>query len=221
LILGVLIGGRLGHCLFYEFDYYIHHPIEIIKPWTGKLGQNAHFTGLQGFSSHGWVIGLLGTLWFNSWLRKKPVLWALDMFAVVVVLAGAFVRMGNLMNSEIVGIPTSLPWGFVFERIDNIPRHPTPIYEALAYVLTFVIAFWYFMRKQHTVHNGFYLGWVFIGVFVTRFLIEFVKMDQVPSEAEMTLNLGQWLSIPFILLGLFFVFRRRLATLVLSTKENP
>jgi len=166
------------------------------------------------------VIGLLGTLWFNSWLRKKPVLWALDIFAVVVVLAGAFVRMGNLMNSEIVGIQTSLPWGFVFERIDHIPRHPTPIYEALAYVLTFVITFLYFMRKQHTVHNGFYLGWVFTGVFVSRFLIEFVKNDQVAAESDMIINLGQWLSIPFILLGLFFVFRVRLAALLLPEKQK-
>jgi phosphatidylglycerol:prolipoprotein diacylglycerol transferase len=142
------------------------------------------------------------------------------MFAVVVVLAGAFVRMGNLMNSEIVGTPTTLPWGVVFERIDNVPRHPTPIYEALAYVLTFIITFRYFMRKQHSVINGFYTGWVFIGVFVSRFLIEFVKMDQVPSEAGMALNLGQWLSIPFILLGLFFVYRRRLAAIFLPKTDN-
>lgn len=204
LIIGVLVGGRLGHCLFYEFDYYIHHPLEMIKPWTGTLGRDAVFTGFRGFSSHGWVIGLLFTLWLNSRLTKTQVLWALDIFATVVVLTGAFVRMGNLMNSEIVGLPTSLPWGFVFEQYDDVPRHPAQIYESLAYLLTFICVFFYYSRKLRTVINGTYIGWVFIGVFTSRFLIEFLKENQVPSEASMSLNLGQLLSIPFILLGIFF-----------------
>ncbi len=218
LVIGIVVGGRLGHCLFYEFDHYLQHPIEIIKPWQGTLGEGAIFTGLNGFSSHGWTIGIILTLWINSRIRKVHVLWALDIFAVVVVLAGAFVRIGNLMNSEIVGNATNLPWAFIFHRIDSLPRHPAQIYESLAYLLTFILAYGYFRRKLHTVPNGTYLGWVLIGVFLSRFMIEFVKRDQVSSEAGMILNLGQWLSIPFILLGLFLLFRVRLAGTFLKKK---
>lgn len=219
LIIGVLVGGRLGHCLFYEFDYYIRHPLEIIKPWEGRLGKDAVFTGFSGFSSHGWVIGLLFTLWLNSRLKKIPVLWALDIFAVVIVLAGAFVRIGNLMNSEIIGIPTTLPWGFVFEKVDALPRHPAQIYEALAYLITFLVTYMVHNRRLHTLPNGTYMGWVFVGVFVSRFLIEFLKEDQVPGEAGMALNLGQLLSIPFILIGLFFIFRIRLVNMIFRRKK--
>ena len=219
LIIGVLVGGRLGHCLFYEFAYYIKHPLEMIKPWTGTLGENAVFTGFRGFSSHGWVIGLLITIWLNSRLTKTPVLWALDILATGVVLSGAFVRIGNLMNSEIIGLPTSLPWGFIFEQIDYVPRHPTQIYESLAYLATFIVVYLYHRKKLHSVINGTYIGWVFIGVFTSRFLIEFLKEDQIPSEAAMSLNLGQLLSIPFVLMGIFFVMRGRLAAVLLPDKS--
>lgn len=208
LVIGIVVGGRLGHCLFYEFDYYMLHPIEMIKPWSGTLGKDAVFTGFSGFSSHGWTIGIILTLWLNSRIRKVPVLWALDIFAVVVVLAGAFVRIGNLMNSEIVGSPTDLPWAFVFPRVDKLPRHPAQIYESLAYLLTFIFVFRYYLRKMRTVQNGTYLGWVMIGVFFSRFLIEFIKRDQVAAEASMNINLGQYLSLPFVLAGLYFVFRK-------------
>lgn len=210
LIIGVLIGGRLGHCLFYEFDYYMQHPLEMIKPWKGTLGEDAEFTGFRGFSSHGWIAGIFITLWINSRLRKVPFLWALDRFAIVVVLAGAFVRIGNLMNSEMIGIATNLPWAFVFEKIDDIPRHPAQIYESLAYLLTFILVYSYHDRKRNTVLNGTYAGWVLLGVFTSRFFIEFLKINQVPSEATMQLNLGQKLSIPFLLLGLILIFRKQL-----------
>lgn len=210
LIIGILVGGRLGHCLFYEFDYYMQHPIEMIKPWEGILGKNAVFTGLSGFSSHGWIIGVILVLWINSRRKKVPVLWALDIFAIGGVLAGAFVRIGNLMNSEIVGSPSDVPWAFVFTNIDHLPRHPAQIYESLAYLLTFFFVFGYFRKKMHTVPSGTYLGWVLIGVFISRFFIEFFKKDQVAAEAGMVLNLGQWLSIPFVLAGLLLIFRKKL-----------
>ncbi len=219
LVLGIVVGGRLGHCIFYEFDYYSHNPLEIIKPWQGKLGEDAIFTGLTGFSSHGWTIGIILTLWLNSRIRKVPVLWALDIFAVVVVLAGAFVRIGNLMNSEIVGNPTSLPWGFIFQRVDTIPRHPAQIYESLAYLFTFILCYFLFRKKMHTLPNGTYLGWVMIGVFLSRFLIEFLKKNQVAQEATMTINLGQVLSLPFILIGLFLLVRVKLARRILKTGQ--
>ncbi len=210
IIIGIMIGGRLGHCLFYEYDYYIHNPLEMIKPWTGTLGKDAEFTGFRGFSSHGWIAGLFITLWINSRLKKVSFLWALDRFAIAAPLAGAFVRIGNLMNSEMIGIPANVPWAFVFEKIDDIPRHPAQIYESLAYLLTFILVYFYHDRKRNTVLNGAYTGWVLIGVFISRFLIEFIKIDQVPSEAIMEFNLGQKLSIPFILLGLILIFRKQL-----------
>jgi len=210
LIVGILVGGRLGHCLFYEFEYYMQYPIKMIKPWSGTLGKDAVFTGFSGFSSHGWVIGIILTLWLNSWIRKVPVLWALDIFAIVVVLAGSFVRVGNLMNSEIVGSPTNLPWAFIFPSMDHLPRHPAQLYESLAYLLTFFFVFRYYLRKMRSVPNGTYLGLVIIGVFLSRFLIEFVKKDQVAAEAEMAINLGQYLSLPFVIAGLFLVFRKDL-----------
>ncbi len=210
LILGILIGGRLGHCLFYEFDYYMQNPWEMIKPWKGTLGKDAVFTGFRGFSSHGWVVGIFIALWVNSRLRKISFLWAMDRFAIVAVLAGAFVRIGNLMNSEIIGNPTTLPWAFIFEQVDTVPRHPAQIYESLAYLLTFILIYSYHERKRNTVISGTYTGWVLLGVFISRFLIEFLKMDQVPSEAAMQLNLGQKLSLPFILLGLILIFRKQL-----------
>jgi len=210
IIIGVLIGGRLGHCLFYEFNYYIHNPLEMIKPWTGTLGKDAEFTGFRGFSSHGWIAGLFITLWINSRLKKVPFLWALDRFAIVAVLAGAFVRIGNLMNSEMIGIPANIPWAFVFERVDDVPRHPAQIYESLAYLQTFILVYSYHYRKRNTVLNGTYTGWVLLGVFISRFFIEFIKIDQIPSEAIMQFNLGQKLSIPFILLSLILIFRKQL-----------
>lgn len=219
IILGILIGGRLGHCLFYEFDYYMQNPWEMIKPWKGTLGKDAVFTGFRGFSSHGWVTGLFVALWINSRLRKISLLWALDRCAIVAVLAGAFVRIGNLMNSEIIGIPTNLPWAFIFEQVDNVPRHPAQIYESLAYLLTFILIYSYYERKRDTIVKGSYTGWVLLGVFISRFFIEFLKMDQTPSEAAMQLNLGQKLSIPFILLGIFLILRKQLMRFLRSGQE--
>jgi phosphatidylglycerol---prolipoprotein diacylglyceryl transferase len=210
LIIGILVGGRLGHCLFYEFDYYMQHPIEMIKPWEGTLGKNAVFTGLSGFSSHGWIIGVILALWINSRLKRVPVLWALDIFAIGGVLAGAFVRIGNLVNSEIVGNPSGVPWAFVFPNLDNLPRHPAQLYESAAYVLIFIFTYLYYRKKKHTVPNGTYFGWVLIYVFASRFVIEFFKRDQVAVEAGMVLNLGQWLSIPFMITGIFLIFRKKL-----------
>ena len=210
IIIGVMIGGRLGHCLFYEFDYYIHNPLEMIKPWTGTLGKDAEFTGFRGFSSHGWIAGLFITLWINSRLKKVPFLWALDRFAIVAVLAGAFVRIGNLMNSEMIGIPANVPWAFIFEKVDIVPRHPAQLYESLAYLLTFTLVYVYYNKKMNNVIKGTYTGLVLLGVFISRFFIEFLKINQIPSEAGMELNLGQKLSIPFILVGLFLIYRQKL-----------
>ena len=189
--IGTIIGARLGHCLFYEPSYYLANPIEIIKIWHG------------GLASHGAAIGIMLTLWLFVRKEKKPYMWILDRIVIVTALAGAMIRLGNLMNSEIYGVETTLPWGFVFLRNNEVaPKHPTQIYEALAYLLIFVLLHRIYWRKKA---GEFIQGSVFslflILVFTFRFFVEYVKEDQVAFEAGMKLNMGQWLSIPFVLIG--------------------
>lgn len=193
---GTVIGARLGHCLFYDPSYYLQNPLEIIKIWHG------------GLASHGAAIGILIALWYFSRKNKKPYLWTLDRIVIVVALAGFFIRMGNLMNSEIYGIPTELPWGFIFERKGEvIPKHPTQIYEALSYLLIFILLYAIYNRKGPQVKQGLLFSLFLILLFSVRFFIEFIKEVQVEFEQTMSLNMGQWLSIPFVLLGVFLLIR--------------
>jgi prolipoprotein diacylglyceryl transferase len=196
MAVGTVVGARLGHCLFYQPDYYLSHPWEILKIWHG------------GLASHGAAIGILIALWYFSKKNKKPYLWILDRIVIVVALAGFFIRMGNLMNSEIYGIETSLPWGFIFVRDgQTIPKHPTQVYEALSYLLIFVLLYSIYIKKGIQVKQGLIFSIFLILLFTVRFFIEFIKEDQVGFERGMSLNMGQWLSIPFVLIGLFLLFR--------------
>jgi len=197
LIIATVVGARLGHVFFYGWDYYSQNPKEIFMIWHG------------GLASHGGAIGIMIAMYIHSKLvTKRTILWTLDRVAVPTALVGAFIRTGNLMNSEIYGIETSLPWGFIFERNGEIvAKHPTQIYEALAYLLAFAILFYLFWRTSSKNRPGLLMGAFFILIFIPRFLIEFIKEDQEAFEAGMALNMGQWLSIPFILLGVFFVVR--------------
>ena len=191
MAIGVIAGARLGHCLFYEPQFYLKHPIEIIKVWRG------------GLASHGAAIGILIALWLFVRKEKKGYFWILDRIAIVVALSGFLIRMGNLMNSEIYGIETTLPWGFVFLRNQEVaPKHPTQIYEGLVYLLVFILLFRMYWKKKGNVYQGLLISIFLIIVFTARFLIEFVKEDQVGFEAAMKLNMGQLLSIPFILMGI-------------------
>lgn len=193
--IGVIVGARLGHCLFYEPSYYLSNPIEILKIWRG------------GLASHGAAIGLLLILWL--WVRqeKKPYMWILDRMVIVAALGGSMIRLGNLMNSEIYGVETSLPWGFIFLRNgETVPKHPTQIYESLAYIITFLILFRIYWRKKGNFISGLPFSLFLIIVFLFRFFVEFVKEDQVAFEAGMSLNMGQWLSLPFVLIGLVMLY---------------
>ena len=193
---GTIIGARLGHCLFYEPDYYLSHPVEILKIWRG------------GLASHGAAIGILIAIYFFCRNTKKTYLWSFDRLVVVVALAGFFIRTGNLMNSEIYGTETSLPWGFVFLRNgETVPKHPTQIYEALSYLAIFLVLYLIYVRKKGQVKEGMLFGLFLILVFTARFFIEFIKEDQVGFEAGMTLNMGQWLSIPFVITGIWLLLR--------------
>jgi phosphatidylglycerol---prolipoprotein diacylglyceryl transferase len=189
--IAVLIGARLGHCLMYEPGYYLKHPVDMLKIWQG------------GLASHGAAVGILIAIYIFSRRFKKPYLWVLDRVVIVTALAGFFIRMGNLMNSEIYGKETTLPWGVIFAQAqETVPRHPTQIYEGLAYLAIFILLYGIYRKKGSTLKDGFYSGVFLTLVFSARFLIEFVKNTQVDFEKGMFLDMGQLLSIPFIITGL-------------------
>ena len=200
IFLAILVGARLGHCLFYEPDYYLtsEHWLEIIWPFY-----KGHFVGFQGLASHGAAIGILIALWLYWKKYNMNPWWFLDRLVIVVAVGGAFVRLGNLFNSEIYGTVTDLPWGFVFERNREVlPKHPTQLYESLSYFIIFGVSLCYYIRKKGQFKTGTIFGWWLVALFGARLLIEFVKNDQVDFEAGMLLNMGQLLSLPFIIGGL-------------------
>jgi prolipoprotein diacylglyceryl transferase len=190
MAIGTVVGARLGHCLFYEPAFYLSHPLEILKVWHG------------GLASHGAGLGILFVVGLFAYKEKRGYFWTLDRIAIIVALSGFLIRTGNLMNSEIYGVETSLPWGFVFLRNNEVvPKHPTQIYEGLAYLFIFFLLLWMYWRKKGDVYQGLLISIFLILVFTARFFIEFVKEVQVPFEAKMLINMGQILSIPFILFG--------------------
>jgi len=302
MVLSTIVGARLGHCLFYEFSYYRHHLLEIILPWRGKLGSDFEFTGYQGLASHGAAVGILAGIYLFARKTKSSYLWTMDMLVIVTALAGTFIRLGNLMNSEIYGNPTRNNHGFVFthdltrvltekykgtiekvdyekiiedmpaseagvplrlkvqfsrkmrdeawinqfssvllpadlnhynydnnilpaspdslppkisqlgksyvlhSRITGVPRYPTQIYEALSYLVIFfvLLVIWFTMEKR--LQDGFLLGMFLILVFTARFFIEFLKQNQESFEDSLALNMGQMLSIPFVLTGIVLIY---------------
>ncbi len=200
IFLAILAGARLGHCLFYEPDYFLtsEHWVEIFWPF-----QNGQFTGFQGLASHGAAIGILVALWLYWRKYGLNAWWLLDRLVIVVAVGGAFVRLGNLFNSEIYGVETTLPWGFIYERNgETVPKHPTQLYESLSYFIIFGVSIWYYIKKKGQFKTGTIFGWWLVALFGVRLLIEFVKNDQVDFEAGMALNMGQLLSLPFIIGGL-------------------
>ncbi len=202
MIIATIIGARLGHVLFYEPQDYFSDPIQILMVWKG------------GLASHGAGIAIIIAMLLFSRQNKKPFIWIFDRISIVVALAGTFIRTGNLMNSEIYGVETSLPWGFIFKNTDPslLPKHPTQIYEALAYLLIFLFLWFVYLKRDGRPRPGFLFAMFMILVFTFRFFIEFVKEPQVNFEVGMSLNMGQILSIPFVLAGvvtLFIIYRKK------------
>lgn len=205
VVAGTIIGARLGHVFFYEWEQYSQNPIDILKIWEG------------GLASHGGAIGvIIAVLLFSRFTTHKSPLWTFDRLVVAIAFVGGLIRIGNLFNHEIYGHATDLPWAFSF--IENVrawqagyppvfsaPSHPTQIYEALCYFSLFALMMWMYWKKDAVTRPGLLFGTFFLGVFGTRFLIEFVKNDQVAFEANMALNMGQWLSIPFIIAGITLI----------------
>jgi len=207
--IATIIGARLGHCIFYDWDYYSQHPLEMVLPM--RFTPEFRFTGYQGLASHGAAIGIIAGLWYYSRkISKKSIFWILDRAVVPIALAGFFIRMGNLMNSEIVGLPATVPWGFRFVNSGlpdpQQPRHPAQLYEAVCYLLSFFVLMHLYWRTQVKKRMGFIFGAFLILIFTARFMIEFVKEVQEPWEQGMALNMGQILSIPFIGVGIFMLW---------------
>ncbi len=210
MMFGIILGARLGHCLFYEPVYYLSNPLEILKIWEG------------GLASHGGVIGIIIAVWlYSKKVTKKSMLWTFDRVIVPTGFTAEFIRLGNLMNHEIYGGPTNEPWGFRF--IENIPywkagaapiytdpSHPTQIYEAIIYLIVFAVTMYMFFKTNAKYKQGLTLGVAMIMIFLSRFFIEYIKLVQVDSEEVLRQNtgliLGQWLSIPFVLWGVWLVW---------------
>lgn len=197
IIIATVVGARLGHVFFYGWDYYSQNLSEIFKVWHG------------GLSSHGGTLGIIVAIYvYSKRVSKRPMLWILDRIVVPTALVAAFIRFGNLMNSEIYGLETTLPWGFIFERNgETVPKHPTQLYEALSYLTAFVVVTYMYWKTKAKYKEGLIFGIFFMFIFGSRFFIEFIKEDQEAFEAGMMLNMGQWLSIPFVIGGLYLAIR--------------
>lgn len=218
LLGATLVGARLGHCLFYEPDYYLAHPIEILKVWEG------------GLASHGGAIAIiLAMWWFVAKYGKQfkfDFLWLMDRIMIPTALAAMLIRLGNLMNSEIYGNPTDSPWGFIFTlRGETVAKHPTQLYEAIAYFAIFIVLILIYKTFLPKLKRGTLFALFLIGMFSARFFIEFVKEPQVAFEQGMSLNMGQWMSIPFIaggvLLLIYSIYKGKPAMIEAGTKVTP
>lgn len=220
LLIGTLVGARLGHCFFYQPEYYF-------GSWKGFLELFQIWKG--GLASHGGAMMLvLCMIWFAHKYGSKyhvDFMWLVDHLAIAVAFAGAFIRLGNLCNSEIYGDVTSLPWGFIFERRgETEPKHPTQIYESLSYFILGLILVWIYVKRLNKTYRGTFIGIFFIVCFGMRFLIEFIKEPQVEFEESMALDMGQWLSIPFVILGiasLVWAYKKKIPAAAIIPDENP
>lgn len=209
---GVLIGGRLGHCLFYQPDYFLSswkHFVEMILPIRFMADGGVRFSGYEGLASHGGVIGLIIAMLLYVRHYKVPVWFVLDVVGLSAPITAFFIRMGNLMNSEIIGKVTDVPWAVIFEQVDTMPRHPGQVYEAIAYLALLFIGLALYKRHKSRLGTGLYFGLCLTYVFVFRFFVEFVKEIQEPFEASLPLDMGQLLSIPFALLGIVCLLKSR------------
>ena len=207
--IGILAGARLGHCLFYEPGYYLARPMEMLLP----INARGEFTGYAGLASHGGAIGLITALVVYARRQKLQLMRVFDIVSIVTPLCCFAIRVGNLMNSEIIGKPTDLPWGFVFHTrealLDGqlVPRHPGQLYEGLCYLSFFLFMWWLYNRKPQRLGDGFFFGLDLVLLFSARILMEYTKENQVAFEDGMLFNMGQLLSVPFLCIGIYYLVR--------------
>lgn len=211
-VVATLIGARLGHVFFYDWEYFQHHPREIFLPF--KLSPEFEFTGFRGLASHGAAIGIIVAVYlYSKKVVKKPMLWVLDRVVIPVASGAVFIRIGNFFNSEIVGKPTGTDYGVVFAALDeDFARYPTQIYESIGYLIVFIILWYIYWKTDKRKQLGFIFGVFLVLLWLVRFIVEFLKENQVAFEDGMALNMGQWLSIPFIIFGFYLIFRTKKQT---------
>lgn len=209
IFIGTVVGARFGHCLFYEPEFYFKHPLEIILPFKWDTSGKFEFTGFQGLASHGGAVGVLTAIFYYCKKYHFGFLWVLDRVAIATPVTGAFIRLGNFMNSEIVGEPTGTNYGIVFQKVDLLPRHPTQLYEAFSYLTIFLVLLWVYSNQNEKRKDGYIFGLFLVMLFGVRFILEFLKINQVDFESGMILNMGQFLSIPFILSGIALIVLKR------------
>ena len=197
MVVATIIGARLGHVLFYDPVHYFQNPLKILAVWEG------------GLASHGGAIGIFISTYLFARKTKVPYLWILDRLTIVAAFTGCCIRLGNLMNSEMIGLPTDLPWAFIFSNTDDLPRHPAQLYEAIYCLILFVVLFWVWNNYRSEMKNGLPLSWFLIVLFTLRFIDEFFKISQEAFEENMILNMGQILSIPLVMAGIVILFRNR------------
>lgn len=212
--IGILVGARLGHCLFYQPDYFLSsgsHIVEMLLPIRFTPDGSWRFTGYEGLASHGGTLGLIIALWLYVRRTGLSIWRVLDNIAIATPATACLIRLGNLMNSEIIGKITDVPWAFIFQRVDTMPRHPGQLYEAIAYALLLIIGWAAYRRWPQRVGTGFFFGLCLTYIFTARFFIEYTKDIQEAFEAGMPLNMGQLLSIPFVIIGVACMVRSKKA----------
>jgi len=207
-VISILLGARIGHFIFYDTSFLFEHPLEVLLPVKFNPFQ---FTGYQGLASHGAVIGfILAMFYYSKKVLHKPVLWILDRVPLAIAIGGAFVRIGNLINSEIIGKQTGTDYGFIFRQLgEDFPRHPTQLYEAFGYVITFIVVWFVYWKTDKKDKLGYIFGLFMVLLWSVRFIVEFFKEAQVDNRSTWDLNTGQLLSIPLILIGFYFMYRAK------------
>jgi len=205
IFVATILGARLGHCLFYEPEYYLSRPLEMLLPIQFVDGK-MQFTGYQGLASHGGILAVFIAIWIYCRKYKENMFAVLDKVSIGGALAGAFIRLGNFMNSEIIGKATGGDYGIIFDRVDQVPRHPAQLYESIAYFIIFAILFVLYKKQKGKHAHGWLFGLFFVLLFSARFVIEFFKINQVNFEDSLALNMGQLLSIPFIIFGIIIMY---------------
>lgn len=213
VVIGTIIGARLGHVVFYDAAYYFNHPIEIVQIWKG------------GLASHGGAIGILVAIYLYCKKYKMKFLWVFDRLVIVVCFTGACIRTGNLMNSEIIGKITDVPWAVQFVQayppsLSLDPRHPAQIYEAIYCLILMVFLFYLWKKKRHKLNNGYIFGVFLVILFTLRFIDEFFKINQEPFEAQLPINMGQILSIPFVIGGIYLIYRAKSKPLIVEKTKG-
>ncbi|WP_053991373.1 prolipoprotein diacylglyceryl transferase [Mangrovimonas sp. TPBH4] len=207
-VVGIMLGARLGHVIFYQPELFKEDFFSIFLPFSFKGG--IHFTGFQGLASHGAAIAMIVSMYlYNKKVLHKSVLWILDRVVIPVASGAVFVRLGNFINSEIIGKPTGSDYGVIFKQLPQdmqVPRHPAQLYESFSYVFVFLILWYFYWKTNKSKQQGFLFGLFLVLLWTIRFCVEFVKEAQNAERADWALNTGQWLSIPFILIGLYFMF---------------